>query len=113
MYFERLKDEIRSGKTIRSSVDRGFQRAFRTILAADVSSFIGAAVLYTLTVGAVRGFAFFLGLATLLDVFVAYFFTRPLVNYLGRSSFFTDNRYFGVARGLGVRRKADVPAEVA
>jgi preprotein translocase subunit SecD len=103
VYFERLKDEIRSGKTIRSSVDRGFQRAFRTILAADVSSFIGAAVLYTLTVGAVRGFAFFLGLSTLLDVFVAYFFTRPLVNFLGRSNFFTNNRVFGVARGLGVR----------
>jgi preprotein translocase subunit SecD len=113
VFFERLKDEIRSGKTIRSSVDRGFQRAFRTILAADVSSFIGAAVLYTLTVGAVRGFAFFLGLSTLLDVFVAYFFTRTLVNFLGRSSFFTDNRYFGVARGLGVRRKASTGAEVA
>jgi preprotein translocase subunit SecD len=104
VYFERLKDEIRSGKTIRSSVDRGFQRAFRTILAADVSSFIGAATLYVLTVGPVRGFAFFLGLSTLLDVFVAYYFTRPLVNLLGRSSFFTDNRIFGVARGLGVRR---------
>ena len=89
VYFERLKDEIRSGKTIRSSVDRGFQRAFRTILAADVSSFIGAALLYSLTVGPVRGFAFFLGLSTVLDVVVAYFFTRPLVALLGRSEFFT------------------------
>jgi preprotein translocase subunit SecD len=103
VYFERLKDEIRSGKTIRSSVDRGFHRAFRTILAADISSFIGAALLYTLTVGPVRGFAFFLGLSTLLDVLVAYFFTRPLVNQLGRSHFFTTNRLFGVGRGLGVR----------
>ena len=104
VYFERLKDEIRSGKTIRSSVDRGFQRAFRTILAADIASFIGAFLLYTLTVGQVRGFAFFLGLSTLLDVFVAYFFTRPMVGILGRSNFFTRNRVFGVARGLGVRR---------
>jgi preprotein translocase subunit SecD len=103
VYFERLKDEIRSGKTIRSSVDRGFQRAFRTILAADISSFIGAALLYTLTVGPVRGFAFFLGLSTVLDVVVAYFFTRPLVNQLGRSHFFTTNRTFGVGRGLGMR----------
>lgn len=103
VYFERLKDEIRSGKTIRSSVDRGFQRAFRTILTADVSSFIGAFLLYVLTVGPVRGFAFFLGLSTLLDVVVAYFFTRPLVGALGRSGFFTRSRLFGVARGLGVR----------
>jgi len=102
VYFERLKDEIRSGKTIRSSVDRGFQRAFRTILTADVSSFIGAFLLYVLTVGPVRGFAFFLGLSTVLDVIVAYFFTRPLVGILGRSSFFTRSKRFGVARGLGV-----------
>ena len=100
VYFERLKDEIRSGKTIRTSVDRGFTRAFRTILAADLVSFIAAALLYILTVGPVRGFAFFLGLSTLLDVFTAYFFTRPMVTFLGRSRFFTEARYVGVARGL-------------
>jgi preprotein translocase subunit SecD len=100
VYFERLKDEIRSGKTIRSSVDRGFSRAYRTILAADAASIIGAAVLYVLSVGSVRGFAFFLGLTTLLDVFTAYFFTRPMVMLLGRSRFFTEARWVGVARGL-------------
>ena len=100
VYFERLKDEVRAGKTIRSSVDRGFSRAFRTILAADVSSFIGAALLYLLTVGSVRGFAFFLGLSTILDVVVAYFFTRPLVILLGRNRMFTEARWLGVARGL-------------
>ncbi|HUP69748.1 MAG TPA: protein translocase subunit SecD [Acidimicrobiales bacterium] len=100
VYFERLKDEIRAGKTIRSSVDRGFSRAFRTILAADVASFIGAALLYLLTVGSVRGFAFFLGLSTLLDVVVAYFFTRPVVVLLGRNRVFTSARWLGVARGL-------------
>jgi preprotein translocase subunit SecD len=102
VYFERLKDEIRSGKTIRSSVDRGFSRAFRTILAADISSFIGAALLFILTVGSVRGFAFFLGLSTLLDVVVAWFFTRPLVVLLGRNRLFTEARWLGVARGLAV-----------
>jgi preprotein translocase subunit SecD len=102
VYFERLKDEIRSGKTVRSSVDRGFSRAFRTILAADVSSFIGASLLFMLTVGSVRGFAFFLGLSTLLDVVVAWFFTRPVVTLLGRNRFFTEARWFGVARGLAV-----------
>jgi len=100
VYFERLKDEIRSGKTIRSSVDRGFSRAYRTILAADAASFIGAVVLYVLSVGSVRGFAFFLALSTLLDVVVAYVFTRPMVVLLGRSRLFTEARWVGVARGL-------------
>ena len=103
VYFERLKDEIRSGKTIRSSVDRGFSRAYRTIIAADVSSLIGAFMLYYLTVGPVRGFAFFLGLSTLLDLVVAYFFTRPMVALLGRSRTFTEARWLGVARGLAAR----------
>jgi preprotein translocase subunit SecD len=100
VYFERLKDEIRSGKTIRSSVDRGFKRAYRTILAADLVSIFAAGTLYLLSVGAVRGFAFFLGLSTLLDLITAYFFTRPMVVLLGRSRLFTEARWLGVARGL-------------
>jgi len=106
VYFERLKDEIRSGKSVRSSVDRGFSRAYRTILAADAASFIGAIVLYMLSVGSVRGFAFFLGLSTLLDVFIAYAFTRPMVVLLGRSRFFTEARWVGVARGLNAEPAA-------
>jgi len=101
VFFERLKEEVRSGKTIRSSVDRGFSRAYRTIIAADVSSLIAAGLLYLLTVGSVRGFAFFLGISALLDLFVAYFFTRPVVSILGRSRLVTEARFFGVARGLG------------
>src|ERR671913_158864 len=101
VFFERLKDEVRAGRTVRASVDRGFKRAFRTILIADTSAFMGAAVLYLLTVGPVRGFAFFLGLSTLLDIVVAWFFTRPLVAMLGRRKTFTSSR-FGVARGLGM-----------
>ena len=100
VYFERLKDEIRSGKSIRSSVDRGFGRAYRTIWAGGVASLIGAGLLYVLTVGPVRGFAFFLGLSALIDLFVTYFFTRPMVGLLGRSRFFTEARWVGVARGL-------------
>jgi preprotein translocase subunit SecD len=102
VYFERLKDEIRSGKTVRSSVDRGFRRAFRTIVVADLVSFIGAVLLYLLTVGPVRGFAFMLGLSTLIDVVTSYFFTRPLVILLGRSPAFTNARFIGVGRGLAV-----------
>jgi preprotein translocase subunit SecD len=103
VYFERLKDEVRSGKTIRSSVERGFSRAFRTILAADTSAFIGAFLLWWLTVGPVRGFAFFLGLSTILDIVVAFFFTRPLVALLARNRVFTEARWLGVARGLAAR----------
>src|SRR5947207_167700 len=92
-----------------SSVDRGFSRAHRTILAADLVSLIAAALLYFLSVGAVRGFAFFLGLATALDLVTAYFFTRPMVVLLGRNRLFTEARWLGVARGLA----AGAPAEAA
>jgi preprotein translocase subunit SecD len=98
--FERLKDEVRAGRTIRSSVARSFAGAYRTILAADSASFLGALVLYLLSVGSVRGFAFFLALSTLLDLFIAYFFTRPMVLLLGRNRVFTEARWLGVARGL-------------
>jgi len=103
VYFERLKDEVRTGKTIRSSLDRGFSRSFRTILAADLVSLIGAALLYFLAVGSVRGFAFFLGLSTLLDVFVAYFFMHPLVSIIGRKESFTQAGWLGIASGLDVK----------
>jgi preprotein translocase subunit SecD len=104
VYFERLKDELRAGRTLRSSTERAFSRAFRTILAADISSFIGAALLFWLTVGAVRGFAFFLGVSTMLDVVVAWFFTRPLVGLLATNRVFTDAPRLGVARGLDAPR---------
>jgi len=100
VYFERLKDEVRSGRSVRSSVDRGFKSAYRTIVSADAVSFLGALVLWLLSIGAVRGFAFMLGLSTLVDVITAYTFTRPLVILLGRNRIFTDARGFGVASGL-------------
>jgi preprotein translocase subunit SecD len=96
VFFERLKDEIKSGSTVRTSVERGFRHAFRTILIADTSAFIGAATLYLLTVGPVRGFAFFLGLSTILDVTVAWFFTRPVVGLLARRKRFTSGSFIGV-----------------
>jgi preprotein translocase subunit SecD len=100
VFFERLKDEVRAGRTLRSSTERAFSRAFKTILAADISSFLGAAILWWLTVGSVRGFAFFLGLSTVLDVVVAWFYTRPVVTWLSRSPVFTEMPVLGVARGL-------------
>jgi len=102
VYFERLKDEARSGRTVRSSVDKGFSSAFRTVLAADAVSLLGAVVLYEFSIGPVQGFALFLGISTLLDVFVTYFFTRPFVIILGRSRSGSEVRGMSVASGLGV-----------
>ena len=84
VYFERLKDEARAGRTGRTSVDRGFKSAWRTVLAADTVSLLAAVLLYLIAVGDVRGFAFFLGLSTLMDIFITWYFTRPLVILLGR-----------------------------
>ncbi len=84
VYFERLKDEARAGRSIRTSVDRGFKSAWRTVLAADTVSLLAAVLLYLIAVGDVRGFAFFLGLSTIMDVVITWYFTRPLVILLGR-----------------------------
>ena len=100
VYFERLKDETRSGRSLRTSVDRGFKSAWRTVLAADMVSLIGAVLLYLLATGAVRGFAFFLGLSTLLDIVVTWYFTRPLVILLGRRSGESSSN-FSVMAGVG------------
>ncbi len=102
VYFERMKDEVKTGKTMRAAVDYGFKRAWHTIVAADLASFIGAVLLYWLTVGAVRGFAFFLGLSVLLDLFTAYFFKRPMVAWLVRSDRLVDARWVGVRAGLAM-----------
>jgi preprotein translocase subunit SecD len=108
VYFERLKDEARSGRTVRTSVDRGFKSAFRTVLAADFVSLLGALVLYKFSIGPVQGFALFLGLSTVLDVAVTYFFTRPFVILLGRSRGATEAKGMGVASGLGMQEKVSV-----
>ena len=97
VFFERIKDELHAGKSLRSSAQRSFTLAWRTILAADTVSFLGALVLWWLTVGSVRGFAFFLGLSTLCDVIIAYFFTRPAVLLLARSKFLNGRKVLGVA----------------
>jgi preprotein translocase subunit SecD len=112
VYFERLKDDVRLGRTLRTTTERSWKRAFRTIIAANVSSLIGAVLLYALTVGPVRGFAFFLALATALDVVVAWFFIRPMVALLGRSPLFTEARWWGVARGLGAPNRSAAAAPV-
>jgi preprotein translocase subunit SecD len=109
VYFERLKDEVRQGRTVRSSVERGFTRAFKTVLTADLVSFMAALILYLFTVGDVKGFAFTLGLSTLLDVFTAYFFIRPIVILLGRRRTTSETRFLGISRGLGAARPEGTP----
>jgi preprotein translocase subunit SecD len=85
IYFERIRDEIREGKRLRVAIDQGWTRARRTILAADFVSLLSAAILYYLSVGSVRGFAFTLGLITFVDLAVAFLFTRSLVTKIGNS----------------------------
>ena len=97
VFFEKLKDDVLAGRTLRNSATRSFEAAWKTILAADTVSLIGAVVLWFLTVGSVRGFAFFLGLSTFCDVIVAYFFTRPAVILLARSKFMNKGKVFGVS----------------
>ena len=107
IFFERLKDEMREGRTFRSAVPRGWVRARRTILSADAVSFLAAAVLYTLAVGQVKGFAFTLGLSTVLDLLVVFLVTHPLVAMASNSKVFGSPAWSGlgsVAR-IGAERK--------
>lgn len=85
IYFERIRDEIREGASLRQATDAGWIRARRTLLAADFVTLLGAIVLYVLSVGSVRGFAFALGLTTIVDVVVAFLFTHPAVVLFGRT----------------------------
>lgn len=101
VYFERIKDELREGRSLGQSVDRGWLRARRTILASDAVSFLAAAVLYLLAVGGVRGFAFTLGLTTIIDLVVVFLFTHPLMVIFARHKFFAGGH---PASGLDPRR---------
>jgi preprotein translocase subunit SecD len=88
VYFERLRDEVREGRSLRAAVERGWGRARRTILVSDTVSFLAALLLYILSEGDVRGFAFTLGLTTLVDVVVVFLFTKPMVTLLARTKFY-------------------------
>ncbi len=90
VYFERIRDEIRDGRSPRSAVEQAWLRARRTILTADTVSFLAAAVLWVLAVGGVKGFAFTLGLTTLIDILVIFIFTKPILTVLARLRFFGE-----------------------
>ncbi|MDO8731258.1 MAG: protein translocase subunit SecD [Actinomycetota bacterium] len=116
VYFERIRDELRDGRTLRQACESGWVRARRTLLAADFVSLLAAIVLYMLSVGGVRGFAFVLGLTTVIDVLIAFLFTHPVVVLMGRSSWMqrasrwsgldaARTRPVGVSETLASRRR--------
>ena len=90
VYFERIRDEVRDGRSLRSAVETGWTKARRTIVVADFVSIISAILLYLFAVGGVRGFAFTLGLTTLVDLIVVFFFTKPLTVFLAKLKFFNS-----------------------
>lgn len=90
VYFERIRDELREGKTLRTAVETGWSRARRTIIVADLVSLIAAFLLYFFAVGGVRGFAFTLGLTTIIDLLIVFLFTKPIVTVLSRWKFFAS-----------------------
>jgi preprotein translocase subunit SecD len=87
VYFERMRDELRDGRSLRQACDSGWVRARRTLLAADFVTLLAAVVLYFLSIGSVRGFAFILGLTTVIDLIIAFWFTHPVVVLMGRRKF--------------------------
>ena len=107
VYFERVRDEIREGKSVKSAVETGWVRARRTIIAADVVSMLAAIMLYIFAVGGVRGFAFTLGLTTIIDLIVVFLFTKPLMTILAKLSFFSNGHPWSgfSTKSIGIAQK--------
>ena len=106
IYFERIRDEIREGRSLRTAVETGWARARRTILVADFVSIIAAVLLYFFAVGGVRGFAFTLGLTTLVDLIVVFVFTKPIVTILAKNNFFASGHPLS---GLSAKSTGTLP----
>ena len=118
IYFERIRDEVRDGRSLRTAIETGWIRARQTILIADAVSMLSAIILFILAIGSVKGFAFTLGLTTVIDVAVVFFFTKPLMTLLGRTKFFGQGHkwsglepdHLGVAALPGTRSGRPVGA---
>ncbi|MGV8845570.1 protein translocase subunit SecD [Tessaracoccus sp.] len=121
IYFERIRDEIRDGRSLRSAIMTGWVKARSTIVVADMVSLLSAIVLFVLAVGGVKGFAFTLGLTTLIDLAVIFFFTHPLMQLLGRTKFFgeghklsgLDATHMGVSRDSLLGRRTRRTTRIA
>ncbi len=109
VYFERIRDEVREGRPLKSAVETGWARARRTVIVADMVSLIAAILLYYFAVGGVRGFAFTLGLTTLMDLIVVFFFTKPFMTILARVNFFSSgHKLSGFSdKSLGIVKKVE------
>nr|WP_294690810.1 protein translocase subunit SecD [uncultured Friedmanniella sp.] len=105
IYFERIRDEVRDGRSLRTAIETGWRRARQTVLIADAVSMLSAIILFILAIGSVKGFAFTLGLTTIIDVLVVFLFTKPLMSLLARTKFFGNgHRLSGLDPGhLGVQ----------
>jgi preprotein translocase subunit SecD len=120
IFFERIRDEVRDGRSLRTAVETGWRRARQTILIADAVSMLSALILFILAIGSVKGFAFTLGLTTLIDVLVVFTFTKPLLSLLARTKFFggghklsgLDPNHLGVKALPGARRRPGAGAAV-
>ena len=108
IYFERLKDEIHEGRTARSAVPRAWARARRTIISANTITIMAAVVLYIVSIGAVKGFAFALGLSTILDLVVVFLFRHPIMTLFANTKAFMSPRVSGLGRAM--RRSSEEPA---
>lgn len=105
VFFERIKDEVREGRSFRSAVPRGWARARRTVLSGNAVSFLAAAVLYILAIGQVRGFAFTLGLTTVMDTIIVFLVTAPLVTLASRSAYWAKPSVNGLGAIQQVARE--------
>jgi len=110
VYFERLRDELREGRSLKTAVETAWIRARRTVIVSDVVSMIAAVLLYIFAVGGVRGFAFTLGISTLIDLLVIFFFSKPLVVVLSRMKYFQEGRKFSglTPKNLGLKNVGEV-----
>ena len=110
IYFERIRDEVREGRSLRTAIETGWLGSRRTILIADAVSLLSAVVLFALAIGSVKGFAFTLGLTTLIDIAIVFFFTKPMVTLLGRTKYFGEGRRFSgfEAEHMGVQRRSPI-----
>lgn len=107
IYFERIRDDVRDGRSLSSAIETGWLGSRKTILVADAVSLLSAVVLFILAIGSVKGFAFTLGLTTLIDIAIVFFFTKPFVSLLGRTKYFGEGRKFSgfEPEHMGVQRK--------
>ena len=119
IFFERIRDEVRDGRSLKTAIETGWIGSRKTILIADAVSLLSAVVLFALAIGSVKGFAFTLGLTTLIDIAIVFWFTKPMVTLLGRTKYFGEGRRFsgfepehmGVQRRSPIRRlRATAPA---